>query len=101
MAVDDLDWRERCLLAEALLVKARAGLPWSVQRRAVVDLLGDLRAGQWLDTRRVTAATGVQASVLRDMQALGLVVSRPAEGRFCNKLEWRLEHLVTGPAAEE
>lgn len=96
----DTDWRARCLHAEQLLAKARGGIKLSAQRLAVLQLLGELKPGQWLGTDRLAAAVGVKWSHLRDMEALGLVVSRPAQDRVCNKSEWRLEHLVV-PAAKE
>lgn len=90
-------WRGRCLRAEGLLAKARGGIRVSAQRAAVLQVLGDLKPGEWMGTDRLRALARVDWHHLSQMEALGLVVSRPAGG--ANKSEWQLEHLVV-PAAE-
>lgn len=91
-------WKERCLQAEALLAKARGGLVMSAPREAVLQQLGDLKAGQWAPTHALRGKPGdatwaVDARSLRLMEECGLVESRPsqADGRV---LEWRLAPLV-------
>ena len=91
-------WQSRCRRAEGFLVKARKGIRVSYQRAAVMRVLGDMKPGEWLSTVRLTRLAGVKWSHLAEMEALGLVVSRPVEG--ANKREWQLEHLVV-PAAEQ
>ena len=81
-----------------MLAKARKGIRVSNQRAAVMRVLGDMKPGEWLSTVRLTRLAGVKWSHLAEMEALGLVVSRPVEG--ANKREWQLEHLVV-PAAEQ
>ncbi len=88
-------WHARCRRAEALLAKARKGIRVSSQRAAVMRALGDLKPGEWLSTDRLQRVAGVKWSHLAEMEALGLVVSRPLEGG--NKSEWQLEHLVLVP----
>ena len=91
-------WKARCRRSEGLLAKARKGIRVSYQRAAVMRVLGDMKPGEWLSTVRPTRLAGVKWSHLAEMEALGLVVSRPVEG--ANKREWQLEHLVV-PAAEQ
>ena len=91
-------WKARCRRSEVLLAKARKGIRVSNQRAAVMRVLGDMKPGEWLSTVRLTRLAGVKWSHLAEMEALGLVVSRPVEGG--NKSEWQLEHLVLVPAAD-
>lgn len=91
-------WQSRCRRAEGLLAKARKGIRVSMQRAAVLQALGDLKPGEWLSSDRLQRLAGVKWSHLAEMEALGLVVSRPVEGG--NKSEWQLEHLVLVPAAD-
>ena len=65
---------------------------------AVLRVLGELKASEWMGTDRLGQLAGVSWEHLSEMEALGLVVSRPVEG--ANKREWQLEHLVV-PAAEQ
>lgn len=90
-------WQARCRRAESLLAKARKGIKFSRQRNDVMQALGRLKAGEWLSTSRLGQLAGVKHSHLAEMEALGLIVSRPLEG--ANQMEWQLEHLVV-PAAE-
>jgi hypothetical protein len=90
-------WKARCRRAEGLLQKARSGVYQTRQRAAVLRKLGELKPDQWMDSVAIERCTGVSASVLREMQALGLVVSRPVPGR--SLCEWQLEYLVVGPEA--
>lgn len=92
-------WKARCRRAEGLLVKARSGVYQTRQRAAVLRKLGDLKPEQWMDSVAIERTTGVKASVLREMQALGLVASRPVPGR--SLCEWQLEYLVVGPEAPQ
>lgn len=96
--MSDVDyWKARCRRAEGLLAKARKGIRVSQQRTAVMEALGDLKPGEWMGTERLARCADAKWSHLSEMEALGLVVSRPAaEGG--NKSEWQLEHLVV-PAA--
>ena len=91
-------WQSRCRRGEGLLAKARKGIRVSMQRAAVLQALGDLKPGEWLSSDRLQRLAGVKWSHLAEMEALGLVVSRPVEG--ANKREWQLEHLVV-PAADK
>ena len=97
--MSDVDyWKARCRRAEGLLAKARKGIRTSRQRVAVLRVLGELKASEWMGTDRLAAIAHVNWSHLSEMEELGLVVSRPVEG--ANKREWQLEHLVV-PAAEQ
>lgn len=91
-------WKARCRRAEGLLAKARKGIRTSRQRVAVLRVLGELKTSEWMGTDRLGQLAGVSWEHLSEMEALGLVVSRPVEG--ANKREWQLEHLVV-PAAEQ
>lgn len=91
-------WKARCRRAEGLLVKARQGIRTSRQREAVLRVLGELKASEWMGTDRLAAIANVSWDHLSSMEELGLVVSRPVEG--ANKCEWQLEHLVV-PAADK
>lgn len=92
-------WKARCRRAEGLLAKARQGLRVTRQRAQVLRALGELKPGEWMGTDRLARVAGVRWAHLAEMEALGLVVSRPVPG--CNKSEWQLEHLVLVPEGGE
>lgn len=91
-------WKARCRRAEGLLAKARKGIRNSTRRAAVLRVLGELKAWEWMGTDRLAALANVSWHHLSDMEEFGLLVSRPVEG--ANKREWQLEHLVV-PAADK
>lgn len=84
-------WKARCRRAEGLLAKARTGLYVTNMRAKVLQVLGELKPGQWLSTTALARSAGAGWKHLAAMEELGLVVSRPGEG---STVEWQLEHLV-------
>jgi Fe2+ or Zn2+ uptake regulation protein len=98
-------WKERCQAAERALQLARRGLHMSKQRRSVLALLADLKAGAHADTHfiaRVLRCKGDHAyEWLRAMEDLGLVERTPGTpGRRGTSASWRLGHLVHVEAPE-
>ncbi len=105
-------WRERCTAAEAALAKARSAILISNGRRLLLDALGDLRKGEWMDTHQAAEILEVRADhayvALRSMERVGLVESTPGRrGIGGEPARWRLGYLVQvgamevlGPAAE-
>jgi DNA-binding MarR family transcriptional regulator len=97
--VDAAYWQSRCLAAERALARARRGLTLTAQRKAVLDVLADLKAGAQADTHRIAGqlncSTESAHATLVKMEGLGLVERDPGQrgiGGFPSG--WRLGHLV-------
>jgi hypothetical protein len=104
--VDTDYWKARCLAAEKALALARRGLPMSQQRRSVLTLLADLKAGADADTHRIAAEMNCSPdhawTWLKTMERLGLVEC-PQQGRKGpggTPARWRLGYLVQVEACE-
>lgn len=88
----DVDyWKARCRRAEGLLVKARQGLSQTYGRARVLVVLGELHEGQWMSTAELRKRARVSCEQLRQLERLGMLVSRCEPGRM---RDWQLEHLV-------
>jgi Fe2+ or Zn2+ uptake regulation protein len=97
--MDEAYWKSRCQAAERALQLARRGLHMSKQRRSVLALLADLKAGAHADTHLISRVLHCKADHaymwLRSMEDLGLVERTPGQpGRRGTRAGWRLGHLV-------
>jgi DNA-binding MarR family transcriptional regulator len=97
--VDEAYWRGRCLAAERALALARRGLQLSAQRKAVLELLADLKGNANADTHRIAGLLGCSPDraheILKKMEDLGLIdreQGRRGVGGFPSG--WRLGHMV-------
>lgn len=98
--MDAAYWKARCERAEEALRRARTAIALTPQRRAVLQLLGELRAGQTLNTREVAEQLAKsEATVictLATMHAVGLLDREPGRrGTAGQPSRWSLAHLVT------
>ena len=103
--MDEAYWKSRCMAAERALARARGGLTLTAQRKAVLDVLADLKASASADTHRVARLLNCSIerahATLVKMEALGLVERDPGRrgiGGF--PAGWRLGHLVQVEASE-
>ena len=84
---------ERCRVAEQLLRRARQAVPMTAPRRAVLEVLGDLKAGEWMDGQRLCDLAGADPRGLQQLKEMGLLVARPDEHDM-RRRQWALAPLV-------
>lgn len=84
---------ERCRVAERLLRQARQAVPMTVPRRAVLEVLGDLKAGEWMDGQRLCDLAGADPRGLQQLKDMGLLVAR-ADEHDLRRRQWALAPLV-------
>lgn len=97
--MDATYWKERCERAEEALLRARSAVWLTPAREQVVQLLGNLKEGETLDTEEVAAAIGkpepTASSLLCGMYQVGLVDRRIGRrGLGGEPSRWKLAHLV-------
>jgi hypothetical protein len=92
-------WKSRCEAAEDALRRARSALATSSARKAVVQLLAELKPGQAMGTpaiaQQLGSEPGAVLQVLIKMADVGLVDRLPGGGRGAgNAVQWKLGHMV-------
>lgn len=103
--MDDAYWKDRCNAAESALQRARKALDMTPERKAVVRVLADLKAGESIPTKELARKLHWPSHkviyVLMGMHRVGLA-ERPAErfGGLGNQVPWRLGHMVQVEACE-
>ncbi|MGE4241749.1 hypothetical protein [Ramlibacter sp.] len=104
-------WKTRCAAAERALQLARRAVRLHEPRREVIAALGELKAGDSLDTvqlaQRLKCSVSTMLVQLQRMEEIGLVDradpdERAATGRRQGRppAQWRLGYLVQGEPAE-
>lgn len=97
-------WKSRCAAAEEALRRARSCIWMSPTRRAVLEVLADLRPGEGLTTREVSLQVGCSQQTaqvsLRRLERVGLVDRSAQRGCRFLPVKWSLGYMVVTQAAQ-